>query len=104
VAKRREFREEKALRNIAEVAIGCNEKAVVSGNPLEDEKAGFHWAYGRSDFLGGMVSPADFSTPGKVEHHDSVYAKGNPIVCQRFDFIFPDGSRKTVIEDGVLSL
>jgi hypothetical protein len=104
VAKRREFREEKALRNIAEVAIGCNEKAVVSGNPLEDEKAGFHWAYGRSDFLGGMVSPADFSTPGKVEHHDSVYARGNPIVCQRFDFIFPDGSRKTVIEDGVLSL
>ena len=100
--KRQEFREEKALCNVAEVAIGCNDKAAVTGNPLEDEKAGFHWAYGRSDFLGGTVSPKDFSAPEKVLHQDIVYAKGNPIVCERFDFIFPDGTRKTVIVDGML--
>jgi len=100
--KRQEFRAEKALSNIAEVAIGCNDKAVVTGNVLEDEKAGFHWAYGRSEFLGGTVSPKDFSAPDKVLHQDIVYAKGNPIVCQRFDFIFPDGTRKTAIVDGVL--
>lgn len=102
--KRLEFREEKALRNIAEVAIGCNDKAVVTGNVLEDEKAGFHWAYGRSEFLGGTVSPRDFSAPDKVLHQDIVYAKGNPIVCQRLDFIFPDGTRRTAIVDGMLNL
>jgi hypothetical protein len=102
--KRHEFKDEKALRNIAEVAIGCNDKAVVTGNVLEDEKAGFHWAYGRSEFLGGTVSPKDFSAPSKVLHQDIVYAKGNPIVCKQFDFIFPDGTRKTVIVDGVLNI
>jgi len=102
--KRKEFRDEKALRNIAEVAIGCNDKAVVTGNILEDEKAGFHWAYGRSDHLGGTIGPKDFSAPNKVFHQDIVYAKGNPIVCERLDFIFPDGIRKTIILDGVLNI
>jgi len=100
--KRQEFREEVALRNIAEVAIGCNDKAVVTGNVLEDEKAGFHWAYGRSDHIGGTVGVEDFSSPDKVYHLDIVYAKGNPIVCTRFDFLFPDGTRKTAITDGLL--
>jgi hypothetical protein len=99
--KRQRFREEVALRNVAEVAIGCNDKAVVTGNPLEDEKAGFHWAYGRSDHFGGRVGVEDFSSPDKVSHVDIVYAKGNPIVCTRFDFLFPDGTRKTAIVDGV---
>jgi hypothetical protein len=102
--KRQEFRDEKALCNIAEVAIGCNDKAVVTGNVLQDEKAGFHWAYGRSDQLGGTIGPKDFSAPNKVFHLDTVYAKGNPIVCERLDFIFPDGTRKTFIQDGVLNI
>jgi leucyl aminopeptidase (aminopeptidase T) len=100
--KRQEFAAEPALRNIAEVAIGCNDKAVVTGNALEDEKAGFHWAFGRSDFLGGKVSDQDFSSPEKVYHKDIVYAKGNPIVCNKLDFIFSNGARKTAITDGVL--
>jgi len=102
--KRQEFRHEKAMRNIAEVAIGCNDKAVVTGNVLEDEKAGFHWAYGRSDHLGGTIGPQDFSAPNKVVHQDIVYAKGNPIVCKRLSFVFPDGTKHTAIRDGVLSL
>jgi len=102
--KRQEFKEEKALRNIAEVAVGCNEKAAVTGNLLEDEKAGFHWAYGRSEHVGGTKTPKDFSSPEKVLHQDIVYAKGNPIVCQKLDFIFPDGTRKTAIVDGELTL
>jgi hypothetical protein len=99
--KRQEFRAEVALRNIAEVAIGCNDRAVVTGNALEDEKAGFHWAYGRSDHIGGAVGVEDFSSPDKVCHFDIVYAKGNPIVCTRFDFLFPDGTRQTAIIDGL---
>jgi hypothetical protein len=100
--KREMFRNEKALRNIAEVAIGCNNKAVVTGNILQDEKAGFHWAYGRSDHLGGTVGPQDFSSPNQVTHQDIVYAKGNPVVCQQLDFVFPDGTKKTTMRDGVL--
>jgi hypothetical protein len=99
--KVQEFHEEVALRNIAEVAIGCNDKAVVTGNVLEDEKAGFHWGYGRSDHLGGRVGVEDFSSPDKAYHKDIVYARGNPIVCTRFDFLFPDGTRKTAIVNGV---
>ena len=86
------------------MAIGCNDKAVVTGNVLEDEKAGFHWAYGRSEFLGGTVDPKEFSAPDKVLHLDIVYAKGNPIVCERLDFIFSDGSRKAAILEGVLQI
>ena len=100
--KRQEFHQEAALRNIAEVAIGCNDRAVITGNTLEDEKAGFHWAYGRSDLFGGRISVEDFSSPDKVRHVDLVYARGNPIVCTRFDFLFLDGTRQTAIIDGVL--
>ena len=99
---RNKFNDERALCNIAEVAIGCNDKAIVTGNVLEDEKAGFHWAYGRSDHIGGKIGVKDFSSPGNVTHIDIVYAKGNPIICQKFDFVFPDGSRKTAIIDGNL--
>jgi hypothetical protein len=100
--KRQEFRDEKALRNVAEVAVGCNDMAVVTGNILEDEKAGFHWAYGRSDHLGGTVGPKDFTSPERALHLDTVYAKGNPLICGRLDFVFADGSRRTAIRDGVL--
>lgn len=102
--RRESFKNEPALRNIAEVAIGCNDRAVVTGNVLEDEKAGFHWAYGRSDFLGGIIGVSNFSSPEKVCHLDIVYAKGNPIVCHKFDFIFSDGTRMTVIKDGELMI
>jgi leucyl aminopeptidase (aminopeptidase T) len=101
---RMEFRAEPAQCNIAEVAIGCNDRARVTGNALEDEKAGFHWAYGRSDHLGGRIGIKDFSSAEKVIHMDIVYAKGNPIVCQKFDFVFPDNSRKTAIIDGELKI
>ena len=99
-AMRQAFREEAALRNVAEVAIGCNDKAVVTGNVLEDEKAGFHWAFGRSDQLGGSVGVGSFSSPENVLHKDIVYAKGNPVVCARLDFVFPDGTRRTAILEG----
>jgi len=90
------------LHNIAEVAIDCNDRAVVTGNTLEDEKAGFHWAYGRSDLFGGRIGVEDFASPDKVRHIDLVYARGNPIVCAQFDFLYPDGKRQTAIINGVL--
>ena len=102
--KRQEFHQESALPNIAEVAIGCNDRAVVTGNTPEDEKAGFHWAYGRSDLFGGRIGIEDFTSPDKVRHIDLVYVRRNPIVCTRFDFLCPDGTRQTSIIDGVLCI
>lgn len=98
---REKFRAEPAMTNIAEVAIGCNDKAVVTGNILEDEKAGFHWAYGRSDHLDGTVGAEDFTSPEKVIHQDIVYAKGSPIECEKLEFVNPDGRRVTAIRNGI---
>jgi hypothetical protein len=77
--------------NIAEVAFGCNDRAVVTGSVLEDEKAGFHWAYGRSDHLGGTVGVAAFLRPDTVVHQDIVYAQGNPIQVAEAMLIGPRG-------------
>jgi leucyl aminopeptidase (aminopeptidase T) len=93
------FAVDPARANIAEVAFGCNEQAVVTGNVLEDEKAGFHWAYGRSDHLGGTVGVAAFLRPENVVHQDTVYARGNPIQVTEAAVIGPPGPI-TIIRNG----
>ena len=93
------FAADPARANIAEVAFGCNDRAVVTGNTLEDEKAGFHWAYGRSDHLGGTVGVGAFLAPGNVVHQDIVYAPGSPIQVASAVVVGPAG-RSEVIRDG----
>ena len=93
------FAADPARANIAEVAFGCNDWAVVTGNVLEDEKAGFHWAYGRSDHLGGTVGVQAFLKPENVVHQDIVYARGNPILIAEATVVGPAG-RTLVIRDG----
>jgi hypothetical protein len=90
--------------NIAEVAFGCNDDARVTGNVLEDEKAGFHWAYGRSDHLGGKVGLAEFRSPSHVVHQDIVYAKGSPISVASAELVDATGRRIAVIRDGAYVL
>lgn len=100
-ARRRVFFEaDPARANIAELAFGVNESAAVWGNVLEDEKAGFHWAYGRSDHLGGVVGVGTFASPETVVHTDIVYAKGNPVQVHRATLVHPDEGERVVIEDG----
>jgi len=93
------FDEDPARANIAEVAFGVNDKAEVTGCVLEDEKAGFHWAFGRSDHLGGVVGVEDFERPENVVHQDIVYAAGNPVQAENVVLVHPDGTRITVIEN-----
>jgi len=90
--------------NIAEFAIGVNDLAIVTGNTLQDEKAGFHWAFGLSDHLGGTTGEDQFNSPDNVIHRDFVYAKGNNIECSLLEIVFPDNSRQTLIRDGELIL
>ena len=94
------FAADPARTNIAEVAFGCNQWAQVTGNVLEDEKAGFHWAYGRSDHLGGTVGVTKFIHRETVVHQDVVYAKGNPIQVAEATATGPDGSKTRIIRNG----
>ena len=104
-ARYREFFATDAARaNVAEMAFGCNDEARVTGNVLEDEKAGFHWAYGRSDHLGGKVGIAQFSSPAHLVHQDIVYAKESPIAVTRADLVEASGKRIPIIENGAYVL
>jgi leucyl aminopeptidase (aminopeptidase T) len=94
------FDDDPARGNIAEVAFGVNDKAEVTGEVLEDEKAGFHWAFGRSDHLGGVVGVEDFKSSASVIHQDIVYAEGNPVQVERAVIVHPDGRRIPVIDEG----
>ncbi|MFN3412825.1 MAG: hypothetical protein ACK42L_02050 [Thermoanaerobaculum sp.] len=100
---RRLFAADPARTNVAEVAFGCNPKAVVTGNVLEDEKAGFHWAYGRSDHLGGSVGVAAFLSPETVIHQDLVYAQGNPIGVAEAH-VLRGGERLLIMRNGNYTL
>jgi hypothetical protein len=93
------FDADPARRNVAELGLGCNERAVVTGNVLEDEKAGFHWAYGRSDHLGGRTGVNAFLSPENVVHIDIVYAHGNPIEVSRLVLRYPDRTDEEIMRD-----
>jgi hypothetical protein len=90
-----------ALRNVAELGLGCNPSAVVTGNVLEDEKVvGMHWALGRSDHIGGTVGPEDFTRPELVTHLDWVYPVGGELEVTVLNLEYADGTREAVIAGG----
>ena len=87
-------------RNIAELGLGCNPKARVWGNVLEDEKAGPHIALGRSEHLGGVTGPDAFSDPRHVWHEDFVFARESPIQIRKLDLVDAAGHRELLFENG----
>ncbi len=103
-AMREIFAADPARENIAEVAFGCNEWAKVTGIVLEDEKAGFHWAFGRSDHLGGTVGVSAFKKRENVIHQDVVYALESPIQVNDARLIKPNGEQIRVIGGGAYLL
>ncbi|MCK4332388.1 MAG: hypothetical protein KAV40_02285 [Thermoplasmatales archaeon] len=81
--------------NIAELGIGCNQKAVVTGNILEDEKVGgLHIAYGMSTHLGGKVN-SDM-------HQDICYPKGRPVEAKTLTLFNKNGTKTELIRDAML--
>ncbi len=88
------FKQNDSRRNLAELGLGCNPKAVVSGNVLEDEKVGLHIAYGLSRHLGGKVD-SDL-------HEDIVYAEGCPVEGETLVLTTIDGTRIDLIMDSRL--
>ncbi len=92
---------DEALRNVAELGLGCNDKAVVAGNVLEDEKVmGLHWANGLSEHIGGTVGPEDFSDPSNLQHRDWVYPDGGAIEIESLVLEYEDGTSEEIIKDG----
>lgn len=66
--------------NVAELGIGTNDKAIVTGNVLEDEKAmgTVHIAFGDNKSMGGTIRVA--SHLDGVIMRPSVYVDGEPIM------------------------
>lgn len=93
------FAEDPARANVAELGLGCNPSAVVCGSVLEDEKVGLHWAYGRSEHLGGVTGPDAFRDPRNVVHQDIVYAPGCPIEADRLVLQLPDGQEEILCQN-----
>lgn len=101
---REHFDVDPARRNIAELGLGCNDAAIVTGNVLEDEKAGFHWAYGRSEHLGGVTGPDKFSSPANVVHNDIVYAKGCPVGVKSLVLNYKAGGSEEIMRDSAYTV
>jgi hypothetical protein len=86
--------------NVAELGLGCNPRARVWGNVLEDEKAGPHIALGRSEHLGGVTGPDAFNDPRHVWHEDFVYARESPIQIRRLMLVNSAGERELLFSNG----
>ena len=93
--KRAFFNEKDTRRNLAELGVGCNPEAIVTGNVLEDEKVGgLHLAYGMSAHLGGKIK--------SDVHQDICYPKDAPIQAKTLTLINEDGSKIEIIKDAML--
>lgn len=85
------FEEDSARRYIAEFAFGCNDKAKLIGNVLQDKKIGFHWAYGYNKHFGGLIDKDKFKSEKTVVHEDNVYAKSKKVEVKKAILHYEDG-------------
>jgi leucyl aminopeptidase (aminopeptidase T) len=104
-SQREYFGVDPARRNVAELGLGTNDKAIIRGNVLEDEKVlGLHWAYGRSDHIGGSVGVNSFSDPRHVVHKDIVYAEGTRVGIASLVLVYEDGTEEEIIRDNTYAI
>ena len=97
---RQQFSINDGRRNLAELGLGCNEMAIVTGNVLEDEKVmGVHLASGLSEHIGGTVGVDDFIDPKDASHMDRVYPFGANIEVTGMILNYEDGSSEAIIEN-----
>ena len=99
--QRDKFQADPAAGELGELGFGT-QKLPVSGRDIQDEKifGTFHIATGRSDHLGGGVTPDKFEHKGNATHDDILYSPtktpeiiGKKVVMQR------GGKAITVIEN-----
>lgn len=96
---RKFFKSDPARRYIAEFGLGCNDKAVLCGSTLQDEKIeGFHWAYGYNAYLGGAIDVDDFKSKDNLVHQDIIYAFESPIKIKKIT-LTQNGKKKVIMKD-----
>ena len=89
------FSDDPTRRNIAELGVGCNPKAKVIGNILEDEKVpGLHIAYGTSSHIGGYVT--------SDVHQDICFPKHAPVEAESLLLVLENNDEIELIVDGHL--
>lgn len=99
--KRRTYlNEDRGRRNVAELGLGVNDRAVLSGSVLEDEKVGPHIGLERSDHIGGSHGIKDFEDPKKAGHFDIVYAKECCIKITSLVLHYDEKEKECIIQDG----
>jgi hypothetical protein len=91
---------DEARKNVAELGLGCNPRARVRGNLLEDEKAGPHIALGRSDHIGGTNGLDAFSDPSHGWHFDFVFTPQSPIQMAELTLLDATGAETPLVRDG----
>lgn len=94
------FEEDPARANIAELGLGCNDKAVYINNVLQDEKIeGMHWAYGYNDYMGGSKKVSDFKEPSHAIHVDIIYTKAAKIKINQIKLLYDDNTEEVIMEN-----
>jgi leucyl aminopeptidase (aminopeptidase T) len=94
------FQDDPARGNIAELGLGCNEKAVFIDNALQDEKIeGMHWAYGYNSYIGGSVKVSDFKDPSNAVHADIIYTKEAKIKVKQIKLIYENNKEEVIMEN-----
>ncbi|MBI5797332.1 hypothetical protein HZA98_00325, partial [Candidatus Woesearchaeota archaeon] len=94
------FQEDPARANIAELGLGCNEKAVYINNVLQDEKIeGMHWAYGYNDYMGGATGVSSFKVPEHAIHIDIIYTKDAKIKVKEVKLIYENNTEEIIMEN-----
>ena len=94
------FKEDPARANIAELGLGCNEKAVFINNVLQDEKIeGMHWAYGYNDYMGGTIGIKNFKNPSHAIHIDIIYTREAKIKVKQIKLLYPKGKEEVIMEN-----
>ncbi len=98
------FAEDPARANIAELGLGCNDKAVYINNVLQDEKIeGLHWAYGYNDYMGGTVGVSNFKNPSDAVHIDIIYTKEAKIKIKQVKVFYPGNKQEIIMENSRFS-
>lgn len=94
------FAEDPARANIAELGLGCNEKAVYINNVLQDEKIeGLHWAYGYNDYMGGTVGVSNFNHPEDAVHIDIIYTKEAKVKIKQVKLFYSGNKQEIIMEN-----
>ncbi len=100
--KIREFLDkDQARKYIAELGLGCNDKAEFCGMTIQDEKIeGMHFAYGFNGHFGGAITHEKFSSPENILHQDIVYSLESKAHIKSLSLINSRGRKEAIIKDG----